>query len=961
MYRMLENQKLLTVKNSDFLDSDETDSDYEDIPDDQVLDAEQLKGINEIVDLDNFAGIAATDSIKDAGVSFLEKGGYVLTEIQRQSFIDGVKKDLVKSDDDNGECVYRSILNALVYKKVGATKLDKDMDDRTVRTLVGEEIYDIIVQYKEPLKYARQKDVIKYLMEMNEKLKDVSVCINLFLLKLKERYLFSNWNKLFGKLRSSKVKKIPVALVQTLLMGASRTKTFIEIKNKTVKDTVINLVGIPSKVGGVEIDVSYIKDVNNLFRIIRHYRGKKVMEKAFICDQCMVIQYDKPCFQKHVVNCIGGNNTRYTFSNQKVIDYHTELTKCMVQPFTIYYDLETTCGQKDNEPMRTITYAIGLSFSAEIRETSAELTNSYIYRAFNQTSAQLSTFNLPECITRFIDRTDMILLKNSIKDVRAKVKNSMERHCTLEISLIIKWTRLMLQKVLIPMYRVLSNEDVEYFKGCNEVKDCCICKTAITKKTDFSPPNMELVKLAHKSEYMRLYGAVGIFNMAEEEYEARCNKVVQNVSILSDIDGIARSTWGGKMLMVKVSFPKVYDYMQEVDVDSIAALKSLVFEEYKRGIAGDDATAFIMRTVKEKKKDKEKVDKYTWSEGLIEFEYKRLVDIGKGPSDVWIAEIGEALEETVVVHHDHFSGHIYGFAHKNCNSKLKVIVDKIPIRIYAHNAAKFDTALLAKGMRVSDWKDDRCVVNGTPNCIRSITLSGVNRFDDTLRFFEESLDTLNSSANDKEKEWIREDVKSVLVSSQMADRYGKLSDKEKEEVLDILSQKGAIPYDMFNTGYELEYTYLPQRLSFASALKQSAVDEVVYCRMERLWNLMKLNDVGELVCLYNFCDVIILTCLAQNRFEDFQNLTGLCPKHYSSTCTVSKAAMLMETKIVLTPAPDFKTLKIFERALFGGYCSMPFRLSFNTGIITDNGLNISLPKENGECAVKKVYSSILKG
>ena len=70
------------------------------------------------MDLDNFAGIAATDSIKDAGVSFLEKGGYVLTEIQRQGFIDGIKKDLVKSDDNNGECVYRSILNALVYKKL---------------------------------------------------------------------------------------------------------------------------------------------------------------------------------------------------------------------------------------------------------------------------------------------------------------------------------------------------------------------------------------------------------------------------------------------------------------------------------------------------------------------------------------------------------------------------------------------------------------------------------------------------------------------------------------------------------------------------------------------------------------------------------------------------------------------------------------------------------------------------
>ena len=106
---------------------------------------------------------------------------------------------------------------------------------------------------------------------------------------------------------------------------------------------------------------------------------------------------------------------------------------------------------------------------------------------------------------------------------------------------------------------------------------------------------------------------------------------------------------------------------------------------------------------------------------------------------------------------------------------------------------------------------------------------------------------------------------------------------------------------------------------------------------------------------------MILTCIAQNRFHALQKKGGdIDPKSFSSTCAFTGNVMLKKSKIVLNDAPNFECLNAFEKSIFGGYSSTPFRITFNSGIITDKGISIKLPNENNETISKKVFATILK-
>ena len=88
----------------------------------------------------------------------------------------------------------------------------------------------------------------------------------------------------------------------------------------------------------------------------------------------------------------------------------------------------------------------------------------YEYRGINQNFEDLSKYNLPEIIMRYLEPKDLNLLKKSITDIINKVDNCMERHCALEVFLIIKWVRKMLVNVLIPVHDKLSNAEIENLK-----------------------------------------------------------------------------------------------------------------------------------------------------------------------------------------------------------------------------------------------------------------------------------------------------------------------------------------------------------------------------------------------------------------------------------------------------------------------------------------------------------------
>ena len=221
-------------------------------------------------------------------------------------------------------------------------------------------------------------------------------------------------------------------------------------------------------------------------------------------------------------------------------------------------------------------------------------------------------------------------------------------------------------------------------------------------------------------------------------------------------------------------------------------------------------------------------------------------------------QLNTAIEDTVVIHHCHYSGYIYGYAHKSCNSSLQCQY-QIPVKVYAHNASNFDLIFMVKGFKLSDYGDDKIKVNGKPSSIKNVSIGIGMQWCDTISFFPASLDELSKSAIEKEKKCIKYDTNKMLIQT-MYERYENLTKNDQDEILEIMVSKGAIPYDMFITGNELEYNFFPDKLSFTSSLKQCEIDDKVYDRMKRLWNILKLRMIKKIkVNWYHYITTLTLS------------------------------------------------------------------------------------------------------
>ena len=932
LYRLLENENLLKVENRS--QDEEGEEDYEDnMGEDEILDDDDLEELNEI----NMYGLdKKDDKSKEDMDKDLDKMGMNISETSRKKFLKNINKELINSENIDGNCTFYSIINSLYYLKTGKIMLIKD--ERVVEEAIGIDIMQKIYEYKDRLRYCRQKDVIKYLHELNNDLQSVGVCINLFKLKPKERYIFNNWSKVCYRMKNVKVKKMVISMVDTLLLGSIKTKLLYQNNTKLNKDLIVNLVVVPSKTGGNEADVAFIKDVSSLFKVSSKRPNRPVAaEKGYLCEQCMGFKYNKTLYENHVKVCLGANVPIYTFDNSKIINFKNSI-KHLPHPFTVYYDLETTCGQNGRN-MKIISYCYGISFSEEIRQK-MKLNNMYEYRAINQNFEELSNYHLPEIIMRYIEVKDLNLLKKSITNIVNKSANCMERHCALEVFLIIKWVRKMLTNILIPIHDKLSNSEINIFKKNNNVDKCCVCDVTLTNDNEIL--NKETVDYIAKTEYIRLYSNVGFFNVLEDEYLRKVNEAVCNAIALFEIPKIYRIHEDIEDIKLNDLGADIQEYLVKNKIKDVWGFINGVLGKYKE-------TADLAVEGKEK---------VNWKDYIIDYEYKRITGLSVGPSKTFLEEINKALEDTVVIHHCHYSGNIYGYAHKNCNSALQS-QNQIPVKVYAHNASNFDLLFLVKGFKLSDYGNDKIQINGKPNSIKSVKIGNI-QWNDTLSFFQASLDDLSKSAIEKEKEWIKYDTNNMLLQT-MGKRYEKLSKNEQEEILEIMVSKGAIPYDMFITGNELQYEDFPDKLSFISSLKKAEIEDEVYDRMKRLWNILKLKNIGELVSLYNYADVIILTCLAQNRFNTLRQKAGqIEPKAYSSTCTFTGNAMLKQSKITINKAPNLKCLEAFEKSIVGGYTSTPIRISFNTSLISNEGIDLLLPDENNKVSKKKVFTSVLK-
>ena len=130
---------------------------------------------------------------------------------------------------------------------------------------------------------------------------------------------------------------------------------------------------------------------------------------------------------------------KYKFKNVDVECFHSYFKKYNSHPFDMYYDLETTTGNEKDKNMKQMSYVYCVFFNKDLGKHK----DCYIYRSKVHTIQELADYEaIPDYIFMQKTKDDVNQLKKSINDIILnKIDWSFAHHLTLEIRLIIKWTK----------------------------------------------------------------------------------------------------------------------------------------------------------------------------------------------------------------------------------------------------------------------------------------------------------------------------------------------------------------------------------------------------------------------------------------------------------------------------------------------------------------------------------------
>ena len=97
---------------------------------------------------------------------------------------------------------------------------------------------------------------------------------------------------------------------------------------------------------------------------------------------------------------------------------------------------------------------------------------------------------------------------------------------------------------------------------------------------------------------------------------------------------------------------------------------------------------------------------------------------------------------------------------------------------------------------------------------------------------------------------------------------------------------------------------LPDKCKFFSSLKDERISEKDYSKTNNIWNVFKMNIMGDCHDLYFKTDVFLFADVFETFMNTFLYYYGLDPCHYFSSAGLSWDAMLKMTVIELELISD---------------------------------------------------------
>ena len=973
--QQLEKNVVKNVYINNDVDNDDLEADYDNVKiesDDMEIDDDT----NVIYQVDDSDSDATTDAVQEPiqTTDDIDGEGLMAGNITEN----GLKKlkmayaAMVKSlavlDTGDGECVFVSIVNALVLKehsKAMEVYVPTDSDAR-LRMLVGgnDQLCKILLEERRYLKNLSKAKLFETFYRLNVKLSAVGVAINLFTMKDKFSYSFTKMSADITDSSASKQVKCIRTLVRFATPCLLGCKTFrLNEPSDTVKKIkIVNLVAI---MNAKENHVTYAADTAMFYKSLTaddkaHPMQLSSVQSVYVCPSChnCYLSKRKYRYTEHEKKCPGYGRTTYSFNSEnadiKLLTFEKDKGKTLQHPFSIYYDVETRTGFADIDDaadnfvgesftkMAVMSYCVGLVFSEDLRAKGG-YEPVYEYRSIVQTKAELSTIHLPEFIRRWKSSRDVNLWRKSIENIVAGNPHALVHHMALEIMLMVKWTKRYFHEMVIPVHRNLSIEDKQkYFRLNSSVKvwKCCICSFQLHSSSDrLALIDSDRMKFEIRKEFVReseryCMGSSEDLKplpeeIGEQDYVEMVRKALHVYALQGDLEELQYvqrngSTSGYSTVVTTQQYPelsKAIEYLTELGMKTV--------DELREKLVSSNDLESVCRNKRLLQQD------YGWGCELLRYEYRRQIKGNWDFSDDFLTKIHLFIQDTAVVHHDHVSGKIFGRAHDSCNKAVQLAIKTLPICVFAHNANKFDIKFIIAGINLSEWGTANINLTGKSSAsVESVQIGYEVVFRDSLKFFQDSLDNLGKSASADEVMGIKKDtLRFVKNHSYLSKVFDKLSVGEKLEGLELLTKKGAIPYDLFRTGGELSCAEFPPIQSFISSLKMKNIDESDYENVKKIWNVFQLRNLDDLNALYNASDVIIMANVVNKRLHKLFHLFGYEPKHFASTTGFSSAALAKHSRQIITNPQNNDVLMAFENAVRGGYSAVMQRLSFDTSII----------------------------
>ena len=166
-----------------------------------------------------------------------------------------------------------------------------------------------------------------------------------------------------------------------------------------------------------------------------------------------------------------------------------------------------------------------------------------------------------------------------------------------------------------------------------------------------------------------------------------------------------------------------------------------------------------------------------------------------------------------------------------------------------------------------------------------------------------------------------------LVKNLSGNDFKYLPEEFSGEFLEQLKQKGVYPYEYRNSFKKFSENKLPDRSKFFSSLKDVRISEKDYLKAVDVWNVFKINTMGDYDDLYLQADVLLLADVFEKFINTCLDYYGFDPCHYFSSPGSSWDAILKMTKIELDIIYDIDMNLFIEKGMRGGISYIAKRYS----------------------------------